>query len=240
MDLALPEKTLHRPEAMYVWADSSAIPFRDASIDVVVSHHSLEHFPDYKTTLVEVRRVLNPQGWLWIAVPDGFGFDDALYRFIFEGGGHVNRFNHDQLVREIERTTETHLLRCCDLFSSFIYLRKPTADELQHYPARAHFLGEIPAGFLTFIVLMLNTVTRLLDKSFGTRYSQYGWAFVFARRPISISDMASHFNVCRKCGSGNSVESMSGSRRSFFGLRLYRCPHCDELNVLVSPPPNYQ
>ena len=241
MDIALPEKPARRPQAVYMVADSSSIPLPAASVDAVVSHHTLEHFIDYKTTLTEIRRVLSPHGWLWIAVPNGQALDDALYRFLFAGGGHVNRFSYSPLVAEVESATETRLARSCDLFSSFIYLHRPSAEELQHYPGRAGFLGEIPEGFLTFSVMALNAGTRLVDKIFGSRYSQYGWGFVFARQPMTIAEMPSYFNVCRKCGSGDSAESLKPvPRRLVFGFGFYHCPHCGELNVFVSPPPNLQ
>jgi len=136
--------------------------------------------------------------------------------------------------------TETQLIQSCDFFSSFIYLRRPTADELQHYRGRAGFLGEMPPGFLTFSVCALNGLTRLLDKSIGTRFSQYGWGFVFARAPMRVEPMPSYFNVCRQCGSGISANSVKGSRLSIFGLGMYRCPNCNEANVFVSPPKNLQ
>jgi SAM-dependent methyltransferase len=239
MDIALPENARHMPQVTYIRADSSAIPLSAGSVDVVVSHHTLEHFPNYKETLNEIRRVLNPKGWLWIAVPNGYGFDDKLYRFVFAGGGHVNRFEYKTLVREVEAATGTRLQRSCDLFTSFIYLRRPAEEELQHYPARAGFLGEIPSGFLTFIVLALNASTRLCDKLLGSRYSQYGWGFVFSRGELVVDAMPSYFNVCRQCGSGNDAQEIrKRSRRSIFGLRLYHCPHCGEFNVGVTPPRN--
>jgi predicted SAM-dependent methyltransferase len=240
MDVALPEKAGLRPQAMYIRADSAAIPISNHSVDVVVCHHTLEHFPNYKTTLEEIRRILRPTGWLWIAVPNGSAFDDNLYRFLFAGGGHVNRFDHDKLVSEVEALTETRLIQSCDLFSSFIYLRRPTDEELKHYPARAGFLGEIPAGFLTFSVFALNALTRLLDKSVGTRYSQYGWGFVFARTAMPVEPMPSYFNVCRQCGSGNSWASLNGPGRSLLGIRFSPCPNCGEMNVCVSPPADLQ
>jgi hypothetical protein len=238
MDLDLPVRGM-RPQAAYMRADSSAIPLRDASVDAVVSHHTLEHFQDYKKTLSEIRRILSPTGWLWIAVPNGYGFDDALYRFLFAGGGHVNRFSYASLVVEVEEATGTKLARSCELFSSFIYLKRPSAEESQ--PGTAGFLAEMPEGFLRFSVLGLNTVTRLADKALGTRFSQYGWGFVFVKQTMPVDEMPSYFNVCRECGSGNSAEFLrSAAGRSILGLRLYNCPQCGGRNVLVPPPPNLQ
>jgi SAM-dependent methyltransferase len=241
IDLSLPVKTSRLTRIAYIEADSGAIPLRDASVDVAVSNHTLEHFPDYKKTLAEIRRVLSPRGWLWIAVPNGYGFDDALYRRLFAGGGHVNRFEYQTLVGEVERLTETRLLQSCDLFSSFIYLKKPAANAPGEDTGYAGFLDEIPAGFLTFSVLALNTITRLIDKTFGTQLSRYGWAFVFARQPMPVDSIPSYFNVCRGCGSGVSSESLkSRSRPIVFGLGVFRCPNCEQRNILVQPPPNFQ
>jgi predicted SAM-dependent methyltransferase len=71
----------------------------------VICHHTLEHFDGYRETLAEISRILDPKGWLWIAVPNGYGFDDALYRAVFSGGGHVNRFTYDSLIQDVERIT---------------------------------------------------------------------------------------------------------------------------------------
>ena len=241
IDLTVPEKNAGQSRIAYVRGDSSSIPLQDASVDVVLSHHTLEHFSDYKATLAEIRRVLRPHGWIWIAVPNGYGFDDALYRFLFAGGGHVNRFAYQKLVDEVESLTETRLVQSCDLFTGFIYLRRPTDAESQEYPGRAGFLGEIPAGFLTFAVATLNISTRLFDKIFATRFSQYGWGFVFARRPMPVDMMPSYFNVCCQCGSGNSAEALKHRmRRSIFGFGLYNCPNCGAVNVFVQPPRNLQ
>ena len=241
MDLTLPEEAAHPTRIAYVRADSSAIPLHNASVDVVLSHHTLEHFSNYKATLEEIHRVLSPQGWVWIAVPNGYGFDDALYRFLFAGGGHVNRFAYQKLVDEVESLTNTRLIQSCHLFTGFIYLKKPTDSESQQYPGRAGFLSEIPAGFLTFAVAALNISTRLLDKIFATRLSQYGWGFVFARQPMPVEMMPSYFNVCCQCGSGNSADVLKHRMRHvIFGLGLYDCLNCGALNVFVRPPSHLQ
>jgi ubiquinone/menaquinone biosynthesis C-methylase UbiE len=42
--------------------DAQAIPFADASFDMVIANHMLYHVPDRPQTLAEVRRVLRPGG----------------------------------------------------------------------------------------------------------------------------------------------------------------------------------
>ena len=218
----------------YVCADSAAIPLADQSVHAVISHNTMEHFADYKSTLAEIRRILRPDGWLWVAVPNGSALDDKLYRYLFSGGGHVNRFAHDSLVEEIHQTTGMKRIAECDLFSSFVYLKKPSPEELVHFPPKARVLAEIPDGFSTFAGLAINAVTRLVDKLVGSRYSQYGWGFIFSRVALDTPNLPSYFNVCRRCGSGVAFRLLEGRR--VMGMGLFNCPHCKELNVCVAPP----
>jgi SAM-dependent methyltransferase len=240
MDVDLPADRSSSPHVCYLRADSSAIPIADSSVDAVISNHTLEHFTNYKTSLTEIGRILKPEGWIWIAVPDGDAVDDRIYRFLFEGGGHVNRFSRASLVREVESLTDTKLRQAADLFSSFIYLRRPSEDEVQHYPPRARFLREAPAGFLTFLSFGLNAFTRICDRLFRTRYSRYGWGFVFARDELRMEPMPSYFNVCRRCGSGFPAASAMKSGRGVFGVFIGKCPNCGESNVIVRPPLDLQ
>lgn len=241
MDLVMPQRNGEPMTSVTpVCADSRYIPLRDASVDVVICHHTLEHFQEYKLALSEIARVLSAAGWLWIAIPNGYGFDDSLYRLLFSGGGHVNRFSYEGLVTDVEELTGLHLIQSCLLFSGFVYLKKPPPQELQHFPAKARFLAEVPDGFATVGRVGINSLTRIVDKVFGARYSQYGWAFVFAHDDICMPQLPSYFNVCRQCGSGNSGKSIKTRGLAIFGYQFYECPHCGEINLFCPPPQGLQ
>ena len=218
----------------YFQSESATIPLANCSVDAVICHHTLEHFPGYRSTLSEIGRVLRPGGWLWIAVPNGNGFDDRLYRFMFEGGGHVNRFTFDTLIAEVQTLTGLQLLQTCDLFSSFVFLQRPEPGT--GYPRNAHFLMTVPEHILDAGVLVLNTATRLIDRWSGSRTSQYGWGFVFGNDSLHVERLPSFFNVCRKCGSGIAEAHVPEFGRSYLGLSSYKCPHCSERNIFVKPP----
>jgi len=49
--------------------DIAAIPFDDASLDVVVCSHVLEHVADARRALGEIHRVLAPGGWAILQSP---------------------------------------------------------------------------------------------------------------------------------------------------------------------------
>ncbi len=53
-----------------VVGDIDAMPFADATFDIVTAKHTLEHMRDPKAALAEMRRVLRPGGVALIIVPD--------------------------------------------------------------------------------------------------------------------------------------------------------------------------
>ena len=69
----------HIPEL--VTADLTDLPFDAASFDVVICSHVLEHVPDDRKAMSEIRRVLIPSGTALLMVPlatDGLGTDEDL------------------------------------------------------------------------------------------------------------------------------------------------------------------
>ncbi|MBV8092622.1 MAG: methyltransferase domain-containing protein [Acetobacteraceae bacterium] len=59
---------LHQPDAG-VRVDAARTPFPDATFDVLIAHHLLEHVPDDAAVLAEFARVLRPGGYALLAVP---------------------------------------------------------------------------------------------------------------------------------------------------------------------------
>ena len=49
--------------------DVTNIPFEDASFDVVICNHVLEHVDDDRRAMRELRRVLTPEGWALLQSP---------------------------------------------------------------------------------------------------------------------------------------------------------------------------
>jgi hypothetical protein len=45
------------------------IPYKDSSVDMLVSNSVLEHIYDYNSVIQEIRRVLKPGGYLYLSVP---------------------------------------------------------------------------------------------------------------------------------------------------------------------------
>jgi ubiquinone/menaquinone biosynthesis C-methylase UbiE len=55
------------PNVIFLRADAAALPFLDASFDVVVSRFAVHHFEEPAMQLAEMRRCVKPRGRLAIA-----------------------------------------------------------------------------------------------------------------------------------------------------------------------------
>jgi SAM-dependent methyltransferase len=184
------------------------LPVASGTIDLVVCNHALEHIAELMPALDEIGRVLKPSGRLYVAVPDGHGLCDGLYRCLFEGGGHVNRFRRDEFVRLIEARTGLRLARWQKLYSSFGYLRGipdlPDAPDLQ---ARLQRLRRLPRRAIYAAQAVLYAGTRVLDGWLKTSSAIYGWAFWFERSAAAALENPPYVNVCLYCGAGHPPDS---------------------------------
>jgi SAM-dependent methyltransferase len=57
------------PEGVDVQLDITAMPFEDGAFDAILCSHVLEHVPDDRSAMSELRRVLDPGGWAIVLVP---------------------------------------------------------------------------------------------------------------------------------------------------------------------------
>jgi SAM-dependent methyltransferase len=214
-----------------VFGRGHQLPVREGSIDLVICHHSLEHLAPLDETLAEMARVLRPGGRCFISVPNGYGFCDAVYRLAFLGGGHVNRFRKDELIRLVEQRLNIRLVAWQKLYSSFVYLHK-LAELLETappgLPRRQKWL---PPRSVGFVQRMLYVSTRLLDRWLRTDLSVYGWAFFFEGRPAEPAvEQPAFLNVCMYCGTGQPAASAPRT-----GWLSCRCRNCSRTYPYTRP-----
>ena len=82
LDLSYPLLRLYAGRAPRVGADIRALPFPDASQDIIAVHGGLHHLPllsDLDTTLREMRRVVRPEGRIVIVEPWSTPFLTAVH-----------------------------------------------------------------------------------------------------------------------------------------------------------------
>jgi SAM-dependent methyltransferase len=227
LDLEIPAS---RNAGNYVSADAAKMPFAPGVFHLVVSNHSLEHFVHLEPTVREIGRVLRPGGPLYIAVPNAATLTDRIYRWLARGGGHVNPFRHPQeVIGLVDRLTGLPHRATRLLYSSLSFLN---ARNFKSRPPRKILL--FARGNETFLAVFV-WVLRQLDRSFGTRFSQYGWSFYFGAD--AAPDAAENWiNVCVRCGSGHSEIFLKkkGAIPPLQGwFKWYRCPTCKCWNVLT-------
>lgn len=223
------EKPRRPGSGSYVLANAALMPFAPRSFDLIVSNHSLEHFSELETTICEAGRILKPDGALYIAVPDATTVADRIYRWLGRGGGHVNPFRSAAEVSGlVTRLTGLPLRSTTVLFSSLSFLN--SHNFVSPPPRRIALFAFGNEQFLAILIRIL----RGLERRFGSKLSQYGWAFRFGNvawgQPAEV-----WINVCVRCGSGHSVAYLrkNAPLREVAGLfRTYRCPACGGFNFL--------
>jgi ubiquinone/menaquinone biosynthesis C-methylase UbiE len=218
-----------------VIALGESLPFPASSFDLVLCHHALEHIANVSGTLQEISRVLKSTGRLFISVPNGYGLCDGIYRYVFEGGDHVNRFHRPQLVAMVEKTVGLRLIAWQKLYSSFAYLARVKDLDPSIFPQLAPRLrrfARLPAGVIAVLQGSLYVGTRIADRIAGVDWALYGWALYFERSITGdkIREDPPFVNVCLYCGSGYAANEISRRWKV-----LFRCPGCSRLGIYFPP-----
>jgi len=65
-----------RPNLRFLHGSASRMPIDSASIDVAVSFETIEHHTEHEAMLLELRRVLRPNGLLIISTPEKLNYTD--------------------------------------------------------------------------------------------------------------------------------------------------------------------
>ena len=234
-----------------VVALGESLPFAPSSFDLVLCHHVLEHVANLSGTLREISRVLKSEGRLYVSVPNGYGLCDGIYRYVFEGGDHVNRFQRAQLIALVESAVGLRLTAWQKLYSSFAYLARVKDLDPAIVPQLAPRLrrfARLPASMIAVLQGSLYVATRVADRIAGVDWALYGWAFYFERGHAEPDVDAEHnhmgadveagtpredppfMNVCLHCGSGYAANEISRRWKI-----LFRCPGCSRLGIYFPP-----
>jgi SAM-dependent methyltransferase len=223
------EHSPNHPGGFFVQGDAARLPFADQTFAAVISNHSLEHIENLECALNEVRRVLRPDGALYVAVPDSTTLTDRIYRWLANGGGHVNPFREESdLVATIAGKTGLELRGTRVLYSSLSFLNERHSPRPR--PLRLLLFG----GGAEWTLFLFVLLSRKLDQLFGTRTSIYGWATYYGK--VECMDLAPRANVCLRCGSGTPLELLQQAtpRQRMLFFKTYTCPCCSAVNPLIA------
>lgn len=89
-----------RAHLAFAVGQCSAMPLRDATVDVVVSFETIEHHDRHDEMLREVKRVLRPGGLLVISSPDRHEYSDVP---AYTNAFHVKELYRDEFERLLGR-----------------------------------------------------------------------------------------------------------------------------------------
>ncbi|MCB9951142.1 MAG: class I SAM-dependent methyltransferase [Planctomycetaceae bacterium] len=81
--------------------------FSDSSFDAAFAWHVLEHLPDVRSSLIELHRVLKPQGLLACSMPNVGCWEPYVFGgnwYLWEWPRHLHFFNPKRLRRLLEET----------------------------------------------------------------------------------------------------------------------------------------
>jgi len=86
-------------------ANALQLPFADGTFDKIVCSEVIEHIPDYRGALAEIKRVLKPGGQLALSVPRTFPEQVCWWlsdEYHANEGGHLRIFKANALRQDVE------------------------------------------------------------------------------------------------------------------------------------------
>ena len=89
----------HLHNLSFVPGNGITLPFPDAAFDLVITRYALHHFPDIRSSIAQVRRILKPGGAFFLSDPapnphDEDGFADAYMRL--KPDGHIRFYTAEE------------------------------------------------------------------------------------------------------------------------------------------------
>jgi SAM-dependent methyltransferase len=112
------------PHVRFRQGSADALPFPDETFDLVIANFVFEHTQDFTRAIVEAERVLARGGTLYLAVPNAKSFEDELYRALFAGGGHLQRFGLRSILRTVYAHTGLKLMAFADWPAGFTFFEE--------------------------------------------------------------------------------------------------------------------
>ena len=106
----------------YQQGRAERLPYGERAFDLIISNFVMEHVGDFAAAIDEVARVLKPGGYFYMAIPNARSFEDALYRSIYDGGGHLQRHSFESAVGTIYARTPLKLLSYLEWPAGFTFL----------------------------------------------------------------------------------------------------------------------
>lgn len=152
----------HKDSKVDYFYDGKKLPFDDASFDAIVSFEVFEHVFNIEEVLVEIHRVLKPNGQLLISIPFAWGEHEIPYdfaRYTSFGITHILDKNNFEVVK-LTKTT-TYILTVFQMLIAYLH---------QYALPKRRLTGRI---FQLIIIFPLNVLALLLNTLLPKRYEYF-------------------------------------------------------------------
>lgn len=134
--------------------------FRDSFFDIITLNHVIEHLPDPKKTLVEIKRILKRDGLLVITTPNANSLNFKIFKqfwFALETPRHLNIFSEKTFRKIIGSVGDLKIERISYNISNFVF-----AKSLIHF---FRIKNSFLVDFLMKIKIIFYPIFYLLPKN---------------------------------------------------------------------------
>ena len=150
----------------FIAGSAYQLPFDDNTFDAIVCSEVLEHLDRYEDVLLEIRRVLKPDGRLCLSVPHAWP-EKICWKlapppdgYPYQPGGHIRIFDDTHLRFEVERLgfKRTHKHHAHGLHPPLWWLKCMFWDRQDDHP-----LIKAYHSFLVWDIMKRPLLTRILE-----------------------------------------------------------------------------
>lgn len=170
----------------FLFLDGTRLPFRNSSLDVVVSFETLEHIPEYELFISELHRILKKGGKLVLSTPNKEVFSPGFKQPL--RAHHTKEFKANELKSLLLNHRFTEVETLGQLYANRISQLRWLLSFL---------LPSFPGGkFLAKLAMILSKDSRLLpadksigksrDVSFDSKYEVSTWHDSFFSTPAIL------------------------------------------------------
>lgn len=147
-------KKYKKDNLKYLTGSTSNIPIESNSIDVVISYETLEHHDEHKQMMLEIQRVLKPNGILIISTPDKHYYSDIRN---FKNAFHVKELYKDEFLNLISKHFKfSQLLNQAHINGSSLISENETIQKIKFFKGDYSKIENVENDLTYLIIIASN------------------------------------------------------------------------------------
>lgn len=162
----------------------SAIPIGDASVDVVVSFETIEHHNEHEAMMLEIKRVLRPDGLLVMSSPDKLEYSDKPG---YSNKWHIKELYRDEFKKLISLYFKNHSIYGQRVIYGSAIFCEDCSNQIESYELGNKALSPIPGLHNPLYLIAVASDVELSFLNSGILEQPINEAEVVAERDRQIS-----------------------------------------------------